>query len=91
MIHRYFPAVGVDSTGPERKVHPDQPMDARFFASYASEDAVFSPSPAAVVCRVVSAGIGAVGTAEGSARRIGSRDDAGKLFGVEALTICASP
>jgi hypothetical protein len=52
MIHRYFPAVGVDSSGPERKVHPDQPMDARFFASYVSEDAVFSPMP--LLCAVWS-------------------------------------
>ncbi len=52
MIHKYFPAVGVDSTGPERKVHPDQPMDAHFFAAYASEDAVFSPMP--LLCAVWS-------------------------------------
>lgn len=45
MIHRYFPGLGGNSAGAEKKVHPDDAMDGRFFASHANEDATFSPMP----------------------------------------------
>ncbi len=45
LIHENFPRMGAESAGEAKRVHPEDPMDAHFFASYANEDATFSPIP----------------------------------------------
>lgn len=45
LIHKYFPGVGTAPGGSEKKVHPEDSMDARFYANYLNEDATFSPVP----------------------------------------------
>src|ERR1017187_9336206 len=52
MIHRYFPTLGTTHDGPEKKIHPEDPADRRFFASYANEDPAFSPMP--LLCMIWS-------------------------------------
>lgn len=52
LIHKYFPTLGVSSTGTEKKVHPEDPADRRFFANYASEDPTLSPIP--LLCMIWS-------------------------------------
>ena len=52
MIHRYFPTLGTTHEGPEKKIHPEDPADRRFFASYANEDPAFSPMP--LLCMIWS-------------------------------------
>lgn len=45
LVHKYFPRLGTESEEQEKRVHPDDAMDMRFFASYANEDATRSPMP----------------------------------------------
>jgi hypothetical protein len=45
VIHKYFPALGTESEGIEKRTHAEDRMDSRFFANYANEDAAFSPMP----------------------------------------------
>ncbi len=52
LVHKYFPALGTSAEGTEKKVHPDDPMDGRFFADRLSEDASDSPMP--LLCMVWS-------------------------------------
>jgi hypothetical protein len=43
LIRKYFPRLGTDSEEQGKRVHPEDAMDTRFFASYANEDATRSP------------------------------------------------
>lgn len=52
LIHKYYPTLGTSHEGPEKKVHPEDPADRRFFASYANEDPAFSPMP--LLCMIWS-------------------------------------
>ena len=52
LIHGYYPALGTSREGPEKRVHPDDPADHRFFASFANEDPSFSPMP--LLCMIGS-------------------------------------
>jgi hypothetical protein len=52
LIHKYFPNLGVESTGEEQRVHPDDRTDNRFFAHYATEDSAYSPMP--LLCMIWS-------------------------------------
>lgn len=52
LIHKYFPALGTSPEGAEKRVHPDDPMDARIVAYRLSEDATDSPMP--LLCAVWS-------------------------------------
>ncbi len=52
LIHKYFPALGVSSVGTEKKVHPEDPADRRFFGNYANEDPILSPMP--LLCMIWS-------------------------------------
>ncbi len=52
LIHKYFPTIGTESAGGERKVHPEDPMDTRFFANHLNEGASFSPMP--LLCAIWS-------------------------------------
>ena len=45
VIRKFFPRLGTLTGGAEPRVHPEDPMDNRFFAAYANEDAAFSPMP----------------------------------------------
>src|ERR1035441_1242013 len=45
LIHKYSPTLGTSHEGPEKKVHPEDPADRRFFASNANEDLSFIPIP----------------------------------------------
>ncbi len=44
LIHKYFPALGIAGKE-EKKLHPEDPQDDRFFAAFVSEDAGGSPMP----------------------------------------------
>ncbi|MGA3315981.1 MAG: hypothetical protein ABSC64_06025 [Candidatus Korobacteraceae bacterium] len=52
LIHKYYPTLGTSLEGPEKRVHPDDPADRRFVASYANEDPAFSPMP--LLCMIWS-------------------------------------
>ena len=52
LIHKYYPTLGTSREGPEKRVHPDDPADHRFFASFANEDPAFSPMP--LLCMIGS-------------------------------------
>ena len=52
LIHKYYPTLGTSHEGPEKKVHPEDPADRRFFASNANEDPAFSPMP--LLCMIGS-------------------------------------
>ena len=52
LIHKYFPTLGTSPVGAEKKVHPEDPADRRFFASYANEDPSLSPMP--LLCMIWS-------------------------------------
>jgi hypothetical protein len=52
LIHKYFPTLGTSLAGPEKKVHPEDPADRRFFASFVNEDPALSPMP--LLCMVWS-------------------------------------
>lgn len=52
LIHKYFPTLGISVAGLEKKVHPEDRADPRFFASFVNEDPAFSPIP--LLCMVWS-------------------------------------
>jgi hypothetical protein len=52
LIHKYFPTLGTSPVGAEKKVHPEDPADRRFFASYANEDPSLNPMP--LLCMIWS-------------------------------------
>ena len=52
LIRKYFPKLGATGDSVEARVHPEDPMDSRFFAAYMNEDAAFSPVP--LLCLVGS-------------------------------------
>lgn len=45
LTRKYFPRLGTESEEHEKRIHPDDAMDTRFFTSYANEDATRSPMP----------------------------------------------
>jgi len=45
LIHKYFPQLGTSDEQEKKRLHPEDPMDNRFFANYVNEDAAFSPMP----------------------------------------------
>lgn len=45
LVRKYYPGLGTDPDGLEKRVNPADPADGRFFARYANEDATFSPIP----------------------------------------------
>ena len=51
LIRKYFPALGTSSN--EKRVHPEDPLDSRYFANDISDDASASPMP--LLCIVWSA------------------------------------
>ncbi len=52
LIHKYFPTLGVSSVETEKKVHPDDAADRRFFGNYTNEDPSLSPMP--LLCMIWS-------------------------------------
>ncbi len=58
LIHKYFPALGTSPEGAEKKIHPEDPMNARIVAYRLSEDATDSPMP--LLCAVWSLPVSAL-------------------------------
>lgn len=52
VVHKYFPALGTSPEGADKKVHPEDAMDARILAYRLSEDATDSPMP--LLCAIWS-------------------------------------
>jgi len=52
LIHKYFPALGTETSEAKTSTRSDQSMHTRFAANYASEDAAFSPIP--LLCMIWS-------------------------------------
>lgn len=52
LIRKYFPTLGTISEETAKKVHPGDPMDARFFGRVANEDVSLSPMP--LLCMIWS-------------------------------------
>jgi len=52
VIHKYFPILGTVSEGKEKRVHPADPTDSRFYGRRAEEDAALSPMP--LLCMIWS-------------------------------------
>ena len=52
LIHKYYPTLGISVGGPEKKVHPEDRANPRFFASFVNEDPAFSSIP--LLCMVWS-------------------------------------
>ncbi len=52
LIRRYYRTLGTSPEGAEKRVHPDDPADRRFYASFANEDPSFSPIP--LLCMIWS-------------------------------------
>ncbi len=52
MITKYFPALGTESPETEKRIHPEDPTDSRFFAHVANEAPALSPMP--LLCMIWS-------------------------------------
>ena len=89
LIHKYYPTLGMSVAGPEKKVHPEDRANPRFFASFVNEDPTFSSMP--LLCMVWSLPeVSTLRPAEESARRINASHGAGGLFPMEAGRVAPS-